>query len=430
MTRTARILLVVATLGAPASSWATSFVYDGGAVAVPKADYQVNPSIPSNQKIVAADWNQLGQAVYDLRTALTWGYFVGFAPQTAAPPAPASGVIVFEMADGGAIYGEYPDGGMFQVAGGAAMGFSADVNVGGALEANTLISDNDINYSGDLTGPSGFSVSGGLVSAPSTLIGAANETTATVGALTVTGASFVDGGETVDHLYAKGAIGADGGFVGNAMTANGSTAGLTITSNVTDALGHIGVVVNNTTALTLSTDGVFRVKNGSTNELTVQGNGVTWSNNGFDADSSKVVNVANGSSDTDAAAMGQKIAGSIAGTNPTGYTPGTAFATQIASLPGSILEVGVTAVVQSSSTNTNGDAVFEIYDATTTTDLLDVTYSCDCSQVSGPCSKTGPGGSHGDGGNVTINSGDTIQIILKTDPCAAAGSYNVNAWWR
>lgn len=106
-----RRLALLAVLLAPALAGATgSSVYDAGPVAIPKSDYQVNPNIPSNEKISAADWNQLGQYTLDLQQSAVFAWYHGYAPLVAAPPPPDAGFRFFSL-DGG-VMAEYPDGGL------------------------------------------------------------------------------------------------------------------------------------------------------------------------------------------------------------------------------------------------------------------------------------------------------------------------------
>ncbi|MBS2028710.1 MAG: hypothetical protein JST54_12485 [Deltaproteobacteria bacterium] len=399
-----RVLLAVLVLAVPASSWATSFVYDAGAGApTGKSDHQVNPAIPANEKLTAAEVNQIGQNEYDLRDAITHGYYWGLAGQTVAPPQPSDGTICFNMQDGGTVYCEYPDAGTFQIGGGLKL-----------------------------------SLPGGLYSP---------------------GQVDIDGGATVDGLYAKGLLVSDGGFsthgdvnaAGNVIansaktdlvTAAGLNLGVTVSGDTANGSAGTfpGVVVNNDQALNTAGDKLLSVRNNNVEKANVDYGGGAYFNGlviadggvtakGVNALSNKVTNIANGSAATDAAAFGQKEAGSISGVNPTGFAAATAFATQYDVMAGVVVHVSATAITQSASTNTNGNTVFEIYDSTTTTDLCDVTFSCDCAQVSGPCTKSGAGSVTSSTCAVTINSNDQIEVVLKSTSCTAAGSYNVSAWW-
>lgn len=91
------------------------FVYDDGGIPnSPKTDY-VTTAVPPTEKIVAADWNAVVDALTSERTAILHGEFHGLAPMLAPPATPVDGLVLYTLADGGGVWVLTPDGATHEV---------------------------------------------------------------------------------------------------------------------------------------------------------------------------------------------------------------------------------------------------------------------------------------------------------------------------
>lgn len=78
------------------------FVYAGGTLAYPKSDLNPIPGGADGTKyVVAADWNEVCQALVDVRTAIKGGQYFGLEEQGATPASPAAGKVhIFTQTNG------------------------------------------------------------------------------------------------------------------------------------------------------------------------------------------------------------------------------------------------------------------------------------------------------------------------------------------
>lgn len=378
-------LLLLTVLLVPGLARAGSSVYDAGPVAIPKADYQVNPNIPGNEKIVAADWNQAAQYILDASTAIRWGYYHGLAPQTAAPGAPDSGVILYVLlTDGGplssGVWAKFPDAGVQQVFDGQQQMDHLWVRGDGVIDGGLTIQG---------TGTSAFEWT-----APNIVAGT---DMASAGTLESSGKA------TLNNVYVPGATKLDGGVdlgvgggIANVKTISGvgTSTGIAVTANVADVASNVAFDFNNNpTNLTLSNDFLLKVRSAGSVMASLSGTGVFLAQGGFNARAGKVLELGPGTAATDGVNLGQLTAStSMAAYAPSAIAAGTALAAKTALGAGTARTLNVTRQVngtcpsQPCGNDSNSWATYEVKDTTSGISICSVAVPSCCNIIAGsPC---------------------------------------------
>jgi len=271
-----RFLIATLLLVAPASAWAGDYVYDGGAIPnSPKTDNVVT-SIAPTKKIVAADWNAIVDALGSLRLGLLGGYYHGLSADSAAPPAPGSGLILFTMSDagsgpgGGGLWLRNPDGTTARLAQESELPSVAYWN---ALDSNNI-------YTTKVT------------TVPDLDAGNVNVATLSTSDLATLDHAYVKGSAILDAgLVVRGDITASGNVAANSaktdlVSSAGLSLGVTVNGDTPNGSASLfpGVIINNDQALGTAGDRLISIQNNSIEKANIDYGGGAYFNGSVKAD--------------------------------------------------------------------------------------------------------------------------------------------------